>query len=208
MDGILDALLIGFIIGLTGALAPGPTLIATISTSLKGGWTAGPKVGSGHAALEAVLFVLIVGGVAMTPDGYADAIAVIGGIALIVFGIVTIAGSRNIATPKPEADVVANPYLAGIVTSAANPYFWIWWLTVGSMMLMEGMKGGVLLAGIFMIGHWGADLGWLTLVSTGIHRGRSVLSINGYRTILIICGVFLILFGAYYLLSSGALPFF
>jgi hypothetical protein len=54
-----------------------------------------------------------------------------------------------------------------------------------------------------MIGHWGADLGWLTIVSGSIHRGRNVLSLTGYRYVLLFCGVFLTLFGGYYLYSSG-----
>ena len=40
---------LAFAIGLTGALAPGPTLLATVNSSLQEGWKAGPKVAAGHA---------------------------------------------------------------------------------------------------------------------------------------------------------------
>lgn len=101
-----------------------------------------------------------------------------------------------------DSEISSNPYIAGALTSAANPYFWIWWLSVGSALLLDGLRGGVLLAVAFMIGHWGADFGWYTLVSTSIDKGRSILSERGYRYVLSACGIFLMLFGLYYL--SGA----
>jgi len=68
MDGILPALIVGFVIGLSGALAPGPTLVATIRSSLDRGWTAGPLVAVGHAAIEAIVALAIVAGLAAAAD--------------------------------------------------------------------------------------------------------------------------------------------
>jgi len=53
----------------------------------------------------------------------------------------------------------------------------------------------------FIIGHWAADLGWLTLVSAGIHRGKFILGEKEYRAILAACGVFLVCFGGYYIIT-------
>jgi threonine/homoserine/homoserine lactone efflux protein len=126
-------------------------------------------------------------------------IAGIGGIALIAFGMLTIAGSRKATMKTSSPEVVANPYMAGLVTSAANPYFWIWWLSIGSAMVIAGLQGGLVLVGALMIGHWSADTVWLTLVSTGVSKGRTIVSDSTYRKINALCGIFLILFGAYYL---------
>ena len=187
-------------LGLTGALAPGPTLVATINASFTGGWTTGPKVTLGHMLVESVIFVLIVMGLAAVALPYSHVIAGIGGTALVVFGVLTISGSRQVTLQKtPSGAAIANPYFAGAVTSAANPYFWIWWLSVGSAMVIAGLQGGIVLAGVFMAGHWCADLGWYTVVSTGIARGRTVLSDERYRWVMGICGLFLIAFGGYYL---------
>ena len=201
MYDILQTFFLGLVIGLTGALAPGPTLVATINASIAGDWKIGPKVTLGHMIAESVLFFLIVIGLATLALPYTSAIALIGGIALIAFGALTIAGSRGASLGGPVTGTAANPYIAGLVTSAANPYFWIWWLTIGSAMVIAGLAGGIVLAGVFMIGHWCADLGWFTLVSTGVSRGRTILSDMSYRRIMGVCGVFLILFGAYYLLK-------
>jgi threonine/homoserine/homoserine lactone efflux protein len=195
-------LAMAFTIGLTGALAPGPTLVATVNSSLKEGWKAGPKVAAGHALVETVIFLLIIGGLADAMQEYSRAISLAGGLALIIFGFMTVKGSRSATLAAPEGQVIGNAYLAGVATSAANPYFWIWWLSVGSALVLSGLKSGVIMAALFMIGHWVADFGWLILVSISLDRGRSILSEKSYRLILGICGGFLVCFGIYFLSAA------
>jgi threonine/homoserine/homoserine lactone efflux protein len=205
MYDLLSMLLLGFVIGLTGALAPGPTLVATINASLAGDWTTGLKVSLGHIAIETAIFLLIVLGLAAVAQPYTTAIAAVGGIALMVFGLLTITGSRTVSLAAAPSGAVTNPYTAGLLTSAANPYFWIWWLSVGSAMVIAGLAGGLASAAVFMIGHWCADTGWYTLVSTGVSRGRTIMTDRTYRWVMAGCGVFLVLFGLWYL-SGAVLP--
>jgi len=202
MYEILQMLAMAFTIGLTGALAPGPTLVATVNSSLKEGWKAGPKVIAGHALVETLIFLLIIGGLADAMQGYSRAIALLGGLALVVFGFMTVSGSRSAALARPEGQVLGNAYLAGIITSASNPYFWIWWLSIGSAMVLSGLHSGLAIAAVFLIGHWLADFGWYTLVSISLDRGRSILSERSYRLILGICGIFLVCFGIYFLSAA------
>jgi len=203
MYDLVSMLAVGFVIGLTGALAPGPTLVATIQASLRGDWKTGLKISLGHIVVETAIFLLIVLGLAAIAQPYTALIAVIGGIALIVFGILTLRGSRDaslsVVSQEASGKAASNPYMTGLLTSAANPYFWIWWLSVGSTMVIAGLEGGLILAGAFMIGHWAADTGWYTLVSTGVSQGRTILSDRTYQVVMAACGVFLILFGLYYL---------
>ena len=200
MYEIVSMLFLGFVIGLTGALAPGPTLVATINASLSGSWTAGLRISLGHIIVELVIFILIVFGLAAVAQPYMAAIALVGGIALILFGVLTILGSRTASLDQKETLPAGNPVVAGLVSSAANPYFWIWWLSVGSAMVIAGLEGGLLLAAVFMIGHWAADTGWFTLVAAGVSRGVSILTDTMYHRIMAACGLFLIAFGVYYII--------
>jgi threonine/homoserine/homoserine lactone efflux protein len=195
----IQVFILVFALGLTGALAPGPTFVATVNASLTGGWTTGPKVMLGHMLAEIVIFFLIVFGLAAVALPYTPVITVIGGIALIAFGALTLSGSRGASIQHTPVRIVSNPYLAGLVTSVANPYFWLWWLSIGSAMVIAGLAGGIFLAALFMAGHWSADLAWYTLVSFGISRGTVFLSDRTYRIIMALCGIFLVIFGAYYL---------
>jgi threonine/homoserine/homoserine lactone efflux protein len=203
IETLHEVFLFAFFIGLTGALAPGPTLVATITASLRGGWATGPKVAAGHIAVEVLVAGLIVFGLGRAaPSGtHADLIAVIGGAALILFGLLTLRGVRGASLSLPEGGIVTNPYLAGVLTSAANPYFWIWWFSVGSILLFDILPGGMATVAVFMAGHFTADLGWLTIVAAGIHRGRTILTPRQYRLILGACGLFLVVLGISYPLS-------
>ena len=191
---------LGFLVGLTGAIAPGPTLVATINASLKDGWTAGPRVTLGHIAVETLMMLLMMAGISVVIGQYSRLIAGTGGLALVVFGILTLNESRNARIDLAgDHAAISRPFLAGIITSISNPYFWIWWFTVGSALLIGAYSGGAELALAFILGHWAADLGWFTLVSLSLHRGRFIMGEKAYRIILAMCGIFLILFGAYYL---------
>lgn len=200
---ITGMFVLGFLIGLTGALAPGPTLITTINLSMKGGWSVGPKVTIGHVFVEILMVVLVILGISAFIGPYSYLIAGIGGLSLVVFGILTLLESRQASIEfREERSAITNPYLAGIVTSLSNPYFWIWWFTVASALLLSAYQGGLALAIAFIIGHWSADASWLTLISVSVHKGRLLIGQRFYRGILGACGIFLIAFGLYYLVSA------
>lgn len=204
MIGALETLVLAFLIGLTGAVAPGPTLVATIQASIRGGWTMGPKVTVGHMAIETAIFFLILLGFSTAALTYSRPAAMLGGVALLTFGILTARESRYAHLDQQPTTPTGNPYLAGMVTGVTNPYFWIWWLTIGSTLVMEALESGILLAFLFMVGHWSADAGWLTVVAGGVHRGRTILSTRRYQQVLFLCGGFLVLFGSYYLTTALA----
>ncbi|MDD5474844.1 MAG: LysE family transporter [Candidatus Methanoperedens sp.] len=200
---IPEMLLIGFAVGLTGAMAPGPMLFATIESSLKTGWTAGPKVVFGHALLELFTCTLIIAGMtAVVNDSVIRAISLAGGISLCIFGGLILKERKNARLGIKTQPGIANPALAGIITSASNPYFWLWWLSAGSGLIMEGLKTGLIGAGVFVAGHWMADGAWYSLVSVSFSRGKTLMSPGAYRGILIICGLFLIVFGLWFVMKD------
>ena len=193
-------LLVGFAVGLSGALVPGPMLFATIDSSLKKGWIAGPKVVFGHAILELVIAVLIVLGLtSFIGNSVISGISIVGGFVLIVFGAITIKGASGASDAlHSDGAIVSSPIAAGMLTSASNPYFWIWWLAAGSALVMRGLEISLIAVAFFVIGHWIADLGWYSAVSTSFSRGKSLMSSKTYERILVSCGLFLMVFGAWF----------
>jgi threonine/homoserine/homoserine lactone efflux protein len=196
--------LLGLVIGLTGALVPGPTLVAIINTSVTGGWKTGARVSLGHALIEALIFSAIILGVSTVAvvSDYSGLIGAIGGTALVAFGILTIQGAGSGVPDRGPGSVVANPYIAGAVTSVSNPYFWLWWFSVGSALVLAAAQQAFLFALAFLAGHWSADFGWYTIVSASIHRGRRIFNEQAYVWVLRGCGVFLVLFGISYLVMA------
>ena len=194
---MIELLAIGFVIGLTGAAVPGPMLFATIEASLRRGWIAGPLIVLGHAAVEVLICAVIFLGFSIANDIIFNIVSLVGGGALIIFGMMTIGSSRN-ATFDVKRGIAGSPVASGILTSVSNPYFLIWWLTIGSSMVMDGLKIGFVAAALFIIGHWIADMVWYVSVSIISSSGGKLMSNRTYRTFLTGCGVFLVCFGAYY----------
>lgn len=194
---MIELLAIGFLIGLTGAAVPGPMLFATIEASLRRGWTAGPLIVLGHAAVEVLICGVILLGFSIANDIVFNAVSLVGGGAIVIFGMMTIRSSRN-ATFDVKGGVTGSPVVAGALTSVSNPYFLVWWLTIGNSMILDGLRIGVVAALLFIIGHWIADLVWYVSVSMISGSGGKLMSDRTYHTFLAGCGVFLLCFGAYY----------
>lgn len=215
-----EIITVAFAIGLTGALSPGPTLVATVRASLRYGWLSGPVIMTGHVLVEFGIFILIITGIASVAGQYAWLIAGAGGVVLVIFGLMTLAESRMVnlsdvlrensqagATDEGTKDHgwsegLSPVFLAGIVTSVSNPYFWIWWVSIGSAMVIDGLKSGLIIGSAFMIGHWCADISWYTVVSVTVHRGRAVLSDRSYQVVIALCGVFLVIFGIWFFTAA------
>jgi threonine/homoserine/homoserine lactone efflux protein len=205
---ILKALLLGLSVGLTGALVPGPMLFATIELSLKKGWFAGPQVVFGHMIVEFVLYILILlGAASLVGNGMISAIFLIGGLSLLIFGRLTLKDARTttsssrISQDFPGLRLTSSPTLIGLVTSVSNPYFWIWWLTAGGALVLKEYELGTIIAVAYMLGHWTADLSWFTAVSGSFGRGKTLLSQKMHGYILYTCGIFLVIFGLYFILN-------
>jgi threonine/homoserine/homoserine lactone efflux protein len=200
---LLEMLTIGFVLGLTGALVPGPMLFVTIDTSLKRGWKAGPEIFVGHAILEFIICVLIIYGITAVSDSTVMAISILGGATLVIFGLMTMKSAKGAADSMHEHDKgTSKPILAGILTSASNPYFWIWWLAAGSALVLRGMEIGLIAAVMFMVGHWLADIGYFTVVSTSFSKGKKLMSPKLYERVLLSCGLFLVLFGSWFIIGT------
>lgn len=198
-----EMLLIGLGVGFTGAVVPGPMLFATIETSFKKGWSAGPEVVLGHALIESIITLLIIFGIgSFINDDIFSIISAVGGIALVTFGFFTVKSPVNDSYSGSDSnEMLTSPMVSGIVTSASNPYFWMWWFTAGSALVLRGYEIGLIAAVFFIAGHWIADLGWYSAVSLSFSRGKTLISSGMHNWIMKICGVFLILFGLWFVIG-------
>jgi threonine/homoserine/homoserine lactone efflux protein len=201
-----------FVVALTGALMPGPLLAVTIGESVRRGALAGPLLIVGHAILEAVLLGLLALGLAALLKNAAviSAIALAGGAVMCWMGWSVVRSSRHLKLSLDEAGPrkAMHPVVAGVVMSLANPYWLIWWATIGLSYVAMGLRFGLLGVVVFFAGHISADFAWYTLVSVGVAKGRRFMSDRVYRGLLTACGCALIGFGIWFLASGAqsALP--
>ncbi|MBN2251188.1 MAG: LysE family transporter [Candidatus Altiarchaeota archaeon] len=196
---------LGFLVGLSGAVMPGPLLFYTINESLeKGKWT-GLRVIAGHAVVESLVFLLIAFGLVelLDTEGFARIAGLVGGLALIAMGahsLYSLKGSSGWKRPdRPGAR--HGLVVGGIVFTAFNPGFPVWWITAGTNLLLEGLRvmqyEGMLLV---FLGHWVADAGWFLLVSVTASTGsRYLLGKGWYKKVRACLSFVLFLIGAYFI---------
>lgn len=195
-----------FAVGLSGALVPGPMLTVTISDSLKKGFIAGPMVVLGHFVAELSIIILIFAGLGwfISSSTAVFIIGTLGGFMMLLMGY-RIMGT-NPLNEVLEDDGVSNSYgpvLNGILTSLSNPFFFIWWATIGWAFMFKGLE----LAGIFgvigfLIGHWTSDMSWFSVISFFTSRGSNIMAEKHYKVMMNVSGAFLMILGVYFVLNA------
>jgi len=89
-----------------------------------------------------------------------------------------------------------------VLVSIANPFWLLWWATVGSTYLLWSLTVGIMGVALFYIGHILSDLSWYSLVSLLVARGRRMINNTTYRWLLGVCGLALLALGGYFLVSG------
>jgi threonine/homoserine/homoserine lactone efflux protein len=95
-----------------------------------------------------------------------------------------------------------SPLVAGIVLSTANPYFLIWWATVGAAMVMRSAEFGIAGLVIFMICHWLCDFAWSWFLSALSFRGGRFFGKNFQKAIFAVSGIVLIIFSGKFIYEA------
>lgn len=194
-----------FVIALSGALMPGPLLTVTVSESTHRGAVAGPLMIFGHGLLELFLVIALLLGMApfLQRNDVFVFISLVGGSLLLWMGF-----SMFRSLPALRLHLGAgqtknrNLIIAGILFSLANPYWLLWWASIGLGYILHSVRFGIMGITAFFLGHILADLAWYTLISFGVARGRRFFSDVFYRRLIGCCASFLVLFSGYFLYSG------
>ncbi len=194
-----------FVIALSGALMPGPLLTVTISESSSRGFVTGPLMIFGHGLLELALVVALVSGLApiLARDDVFILISLTGGAVLLWMGGSMLRTLPGLHLNGPHGEGKSKNLVAmGAVLSAVNPYWLIWWASIGLGYIMHSLKFGLLGVTAFFLGHILADLAWYSFISFGIAKGQHLFSNEFYRKMIGACAVFLILFSCWFFYSG------
>lgn len=192
-----------FIIALSGALVPGPLFTITVSESLRRGFKTGPLIIFGHGLLEITIVILLFFGITpfLLEERTRQFISVAGGIILMIMGVMLFrdAGKTRLDLSPGERQTGLHPVISGILGSLSNPYWIIWWVTIGLGYLVSSLRYGIPGVIAFFSGHISADLLWYSMISYAVSRGQKIMGERGYRYLLSACGIFLIFFGGWFL---------
>ncbi len=201
MTQIFEFAIVVIIISASGVMAPGPLFAANVSYGLREGTKPGIKMAIGHSIVEFPLIILLGIGVfslELFPE-FRTIISIAGAITLFIFAYFQIK-----KTLQKNQDVQSipkhTPLVAGIVLSALNPFFIIWWLTIGFKLISDAMLiwafSGILI--VFILHIW-MDFVWLGGISFLASKSSRIISNRNYKIIMIGLSLSLVYFGITFL---------
>jgi threonine/homoserine/homoserine lactone efflux protein len=188
-------------ISLSGVLLPGPLFAVTLEKSTKHK-NAGILIALGHGVVEFPLMFLIFFLLSeFEVPWYAQAgIGIVGGLLMVYLGVQTF---RNRNRPDEKyAGSVQDSLFAGIKTTAANPAFILWWLTIGTALILNAKLFGLAGFSVFAGLHWSCDFVWYTVVSFVLFKSHKFWTPRVHQGITFFCVAVLVGFGAWFFSSA------
>jgi threonine/homoserine/homoserine lactone efflux protein len=185
------------LISLSGVLLPGPLFAATIEKAAKSK-TAGLLIAVGHGIVEFPLIFLIYFWLSqfVIPDVVPITVGLVGGLLMMYMGFQTFRNrnknNQKYASPKKDS------LTAGIWTTAANAGFILWWLTIGTTLILNAQIFGLLGFSVFAVVHWLCDFVWYTVVAFIIFKSRRFWNEKVHSAIFIFCFAVFVGFGAWF----------
>ncbi|HET7643398.1 MAG TPA: LysE family transporter [Nitrososphaeraceae archaeon] len=199
----------------TGVLSPGPLFFINILYGSKYGSFVGLKIALGHTIAEFPLitvlsYVLYTFSSFHVSDTIFKIIGTIGGIFILIFSILQI---KSLIKDKEFIQVqgisklkfnIRNPVLIGFIFTILNPFFLIWWFTIGSTLISESILnfGSIEGTSLLFFSHIWMDYFWLCFTSFMVNKGKSVINAKIYQMFVFVISVILGMYGIYLLFTS------
>jgi threonine/homoserine/homoserine lactone efflux protein len=103
---------------------------------------------------------------------------------------------------KQGKELPYSAFTAGIITSGLNPFFLLWWATIGSLLVMRFLDFGLGGLTVFIVVHWLVDLAWLSFVSVLVYKTHSLWGKKFQQWVFIAISLMLVGFGGWFLISG------
>lgn len=202
MVTLVEFAIIVITISLSGVMSPGPLFAANVAYGLKGGIKTGLKMAYGHTVVELPLVVLLgIGVISLTTiPQFREITSILGALSLFVFAGLQI--KSIIKKPSTVFEGKHGPFLAGIILSGLNPFFLIWWFTIGFKLITDAIiLYSFVGIGIMFAFHIWMDYVWICSVAFLSSKGKKVVSNKKYTIFMIAISGVLVYFGIVFLLQ-------
>jgi len=192
------------LISLTGVMMPGPLFAVTIEKAAKRK-NAGLLIAVGHGIVEFPLMFLIYYGIEQIVASeilqtVQITVGLIGGLLMMFMGVQPFR-NRNRPVEKYESPKHES-LIAGIWATAANAGFILWWLTIGTTLVITARGFGLLAFSVFAVVHWLCDFSWYTVISLAIFKSRKFWTERVHQAIFLFCFAVLLCFGVWFFSSA------
>lgn len=203
MATLVEFAIIVITISLSGVMSPGPLFAANVAYGLKGGIKTGLKMAYGHTIVELPLVILLgIGAISLTTiPQFREITSILGALSLFVFAGIQI--KSTIKKPSSVFEGKHSPFLAGIILSGLNPFFLIWWFTIGFKLITDAIiLYSFIGIGVMFVFHIWMDYAWICSVAFLSSKGKKIISNKKYTVFMIAISGVLVYFGIIFLLQA------
>ena len=190
-------------ISVSGVMSPGPLFAANVAYGVKGGWKTGLRLAYGHTIVEFPLVILLgLGAISLSAlPQFREYVSILGALSLFGLGGLQI---RNVLK-KSASQYTPNhgPFLIGMLLTALNPFFLVWWFTIGFKLISDALLLYSLIGIVVMFAfHIWMDYAWLGIVGYFAGRGKKILVSQNYNIFMLAISCILIYFGISFLIQA------
>lgn len=187
------------LVSLSGVMMPGPVTAGTIAKGYEDKY-AGMKIAIGHGFVEFPLVGIIGFGLGSFFEikEVMITIGLVGGAFLLYIGY-------NMIKMRKEVDNTGkyfpyHPIIVGVLTTASNPYFFLWWATIGLVLISNAIGFGVIAFAVFAVLHWSCDFAWDHFVSYTVFSSKKFWTDKVHQIVFGMFGALMLFFGFYFMI--------
>ncbi len=199
---LLDFIATVIVVSASGALAPGPLSFGILVQGSKMGARSGVSCAIGHTLVEFPLVLALAFGLlaAASQPAIKSIIGLMGGLGLLAFGVLqiyeTLRTKADVNKTPQTRNLPASSLVLGLALTGLNPYFILWWLTIGSVLVVQALAFAAIIGVLIMYAsHVWMDYAFLTTLAYSSKKGKSIVGSKYYKLILIVFGLILVYYG-------------
>jgi threonine/homoserine/homoserine lactone efflux protein len=177
-------LLLGLTIGFSAGVSPGPLLAFVVTTSLRHGRWAGFQVAASPLVTDPPIIILTLTVLNAVPGRVVAAVGTIGAGVVLKLGISTLRQAHRAELPALEGGAATHSLGQGVMVNLLSPHPWLFWMSVGSPLLIIAWHHGAVYGGAFLLGFYGLLVGSKVVLAALLSASRYRLSLSWYRSLL------------------------
>lgn len=201
---MLKVLLAGGALGLAAGFAPGPLLTMVISQTISHGFREGVK--TAFSPIITDLPIVLVS--TLLVSGFYGLKSVLGLVSITGGLLLVYLAYENITVSQlGVSDVIGKPrsLFKGALINALSPHPYLFWITVGSPLLLAAYAQSAMDAGAFVVGFYSCLIGAKIILAYMVLRSHRFLSGGAYRWLMRALGIALLIFAVFLFRDGFAL---
>ena len=193
---MLKVLLAGGALGLAAGFAPGPLLTMVISQTISHGFREGVK--TAFSPIITDLPIVLVS--TLLVSGFYGLKSVLGLVSITGGLLLVYLAYENITVSQlGVSGVIGKPrsLFKGALINALSPHPYLFWITVGSPLLLAAYAQSAMDAGAFVVGFYSCLIGAKIILAYMVLRSHRFLSGGAYRWLMRALGIALLIFAVF-----------